>query len=203
MRARGASDTDLEAFAPSSINRSSDSTNPYVALDPAGVGPGYVLAAGGTAQEGWRLEAGIKSFAADGKPMPASIFVTTASRAETAKWDATLSNSEDLDVVGDQVVQHGNLANGFTGVDVTGPDGVVTHADVFAWPQNLLTIADSQAFDNAGGIWLATPPQEGDVSWLEATGTKPVAEWRAHTPRHRTGAGLPRARLRCGRGDRE
>ena len=148
-------------------------TNPFVAPDAYRVGPAYVLAAGGTAQEGWRLEGGIKSFAADGKPMPASIFVTTASGAETAKADATLLNSEAVDVVGDQVVQHGNLAGGYTGVDVTGPDGVVTHADVYQWPQDLLTIADSQAFDNAGGIWLATPPQEGDVSWLEATGTDP------------------------------
>ena len=180
-------------------------TNPYVALDPHGVGPAYVLAAGGTAQEGWRLEAGIKSFAADGKPMPASIFVTTASGSETAKADATLFNSEDLDVVGGQVVQHGNLAGGFTGVDVTGPDGVVTHADVYAWPQDLLTIADSQAFDNAGGIWLATPPQEGEVSFIEATGDQSVPERRTNTPR-RPGcdrAGLPSARLRRRRGDRE
>jgi hypothetical protein len=148
-------------------------TNPFVRIDPKGAGPAYVLAAGGTAQEGWRLEAGGKSSAAGGKPMPASIFVTTASGAETLKADATLFNSEDIDVVGGQVVQHGNLAGGFTGVDITGPDGVVTQADVYAWPQNLLTIADSQAFDNAGGIWLATPPQEGEVSWLEATGTSP------------------------------
>ena len=167
-------------------------TNPFVALDAHRVGPAYVLAAGGTAQEGWRLEAGIKSFAADGKPMPASIFVTTASGAETAKADATLFNSEDVDVVGDQVVQHGNLAGGFTGVDVTGPDGVVTHADVYAWPQDLLTIADSQAFDNAGGIWLATPPQEGDVTFSRATRRNRPVDSDA-TP-HRSDTSRPRGR---------
>ncbi len=37
---------------------------------PPRVAPAYVLAAGGTAQEGWRLEAGIKSFAADGSRCP-------------------------------------------------------------------------------------------------------------------------------------
>ena len=168
-----ASDTDLAVVRSFFDQPIFGQTNPYVAIDPYGVAPAYVLAAGGTAQEGWRLEAGIKSFAANGRPMPASIFVTTESRSETAKTDATLFNSEDLDVVGGQVVQHGNMGGGFGGVDVTGPDGVVTHADVYEWPQNLLTIVDSQAFDNAGGIWLATPPREGDVSWLETTGTSP------------------------------
>ena len=168
-----ASDTDLAVVRSFFDQTIFGQRNSYVALDPESVAPAYVLAAGGTAQESWRLEAGIKSYAADGRPMPASIFVTTASGAETATWDATLFNSEDFDVVGDQVVQHGNLAGGFTGVDVTGPDGVVTHADVYAWPQDLLSIAESQAFDKAGGIWLATPPREGDVSWLEATGTSP------------------------------
>ena len=190
-----ASDTDLEAVRSFFDQPIFGQTNPYVALDPARVGPGYVLAAGGTAQEGWRLEAGIKSFAADGKPMPASIFVTTASGAEIAKADATLFNSEDLAIVGGQVVQHGNLAGGFTGVDVAGSDGVVTHADVYAWPQNLLTIADSQAFDNAGGIWLATPPQEGDVTFVQGGAAQPTSppDARAtgqHLQTRETDAGL-------------
>ena len=98
--------------------------------------------------------------------MPASIFVTTAPGAEKAKPDATLFNSEGVDLVGDQVVQHGNLAEGFTGVNITGPDGAVTHADVYAWPQDLLTIAGSHAVDGAGGIWVATPLQEGDVTLI-------------------------------------
>jgi hypothetical protein len=149
-----------------------------------------VLAAGGTAQDGWRLEAGIKSFAADGQPMPASIFVTAASGAETAHADATLFNSEDLDVVGEQVVQHGNLAGGFTGVDVTAPDGVVTHADVYAWPQDLLTIADSPAFDNARGIWVATPPEEGTVTFIGSA----TASLQTPAP-HETGAGNLHTRI--------
>ena len=43
----------------------------------------------------------------------------------------------------------------------------MTHADVYAWPQGLLTIASSQAFDGAGGIWVATPPEEGDVTFIQ------------------------------------
>ncbi len=88
-------------------------------------------------------------------------------RRDRARPTPPSFNSEDVDIVGDQVVQHGNLAGGFTGVDVTGRDGVVTHADVYAWPQDLLTIADSQALDSAGGIWLATPPEEGDVTFIQ------------------------------------
>ena len=156
------------AFASDYIN-SLDGTNVIPTTGDSPRGPGYVLASGGTEQEGWRLEAGIASFANDGRPMPASIFVTTAPGAEKAKADATLFNSEDVDLVGDQVVQHGNLAEGFTGVDVAGPDGAVTHADVYAWPQDLLTIAGSHAFDGAGGIWVATPPQEGDVTFIPET----------------------------------
>ena len=75
------------------------------------------------------------------------------------------------------------------------PDGVVTHADVYAWPQNLLTIADSQAFDNAGGIWLATPPQEGDVTFVQGGAAQPTSppDARAtgqHLQTRETDAGL-------------
>ena len=169
-------------FASDYIN-SLDGTNVIPTTWDSPRGPGYVLVAGGTEQEGWRLEAGIASFANDGRPMPASIFVTTAPGAEKAKADATLFNSEGVDLVGDQVVQHGNLAEGFTGVDVVDPDGAVTHADVYAWPQDLLRIAGSHAFDGAGGIWVATPPQEGDVTFIPGADSQTDASSAGDTRR--------------------
>ena len=142
-----------------------------MALDPDRVGPGYVLTAGGTHEAGWRLEAGVSSYANNGRPIAASVFVTTNSRSETATADTSFANSEDRDVVGGQVLQHGNLAAGYTGAQVTGSTGDVTTADVFAWPQGLVTVAASQ-LDNAGGIWIASPAEEGDVTFIAADSTQ-------------------------------
>lgn len=171
----GASEADLEVARSFLQQPIFGRTNPYLALDQNRVGPGYVLTAGGNAEAGWRLEAGIGSYAENGRPIAASIFVRNGPKSESANRDATLGNSEDLDVVGSQVIQHGNLAAGFTGVDVTGPTGDVTTSDVYAWPQGLLDAAESQPLDNTGGIWIAAPPEEGEVTFLQGGAAQPTS----------------------------
>jgi hypothetical protein len=106
--------------------------------------------------------------------MAASIFTTVTARQETAATDASLGNSENVNVVGDQVVQHGNLASRFTGVAVTVRDGSVTNADVYVWPQGLLDVAESPSLEASGGTWVATPPEEGDVTFIPIGATPPT-----------------------------
>ena len=85
----GASDADLAVVRSFFHQDFFGGVSPYVALDPDRVGPGYVLTAGGTSEAGWRLEAGVSSYANNGRPIAASVFVTTNGRSETAKADTS------------------------------------------------------------------------------------------------------------------
>jgi hypothetical protein len=147
-------------------------TNPSVALDPNRAGPGYVLAAGGNADAGWRLEAGVGSIAGDGQPMPGAILAIVENGEERSSTVrpavGSVGTVETLDQVGDQVVQWGTVSGRFSGVEIDGPDGTVTKGDLYTWPQSVVEIADPRAFADPTSIWIATPPQEGVVRWVEA-----------------------------------